>query len=236
MRLDKLLSNMGYGTRTEVKKMITKGFVTVNGDVVKKVGYHVNEDEDIVFYDGLEVSFVKNIYIMLNKPQGVISATIDDKHDTVIDIVKETYGNRRLFPVGRLDIDTEGLILITDDGDFSHELMSPKKHVNKTYYVEVEGLVSDDTVESFKDGIVFHDGTVCKPGLLTILEVKDGLSKTELTITEGKFHQVKRMFAAVDMEVVYLKRISIANLTLDEKLDLGKYRELHEDEFSLLKT
>lgn len=235
MRLDKFLSNMGLGTRTEVKKDISRGYVQVNGEVIRKVGHQINENDDKVLYNGEEVGFVKNVYIMLNKPKGVISATVDDKHDTVIGLMEETYGNRKLFTVGRLDIDTEGLLLITDDGEFCHDLMSPKKHVNKTYYAVVDGVVTDDIVNKFEDGIVFHDGTVCKPGILKIINIDGECSEIELTITEGKFHQVKRMFSAVDMEVEYLKRISIANLALDESLDLGEYRELSIEEFKLLK-
>ena len=185
--------------------------------------------------NGQLVGFIKNMYIMLNKPQEVISATEDENHKTVIDIVSEKYGNRKLFPVGRLDIDTEGLILITDDGDFSHNLMSPKKHVNKTYFAKIEGIVTEKTIESFKNGITFKDGTLCKPGELKIINIDNEHSNIELTITEGKFHQVKRMFAVVDMCVIYLKRISIGNVKLDNSLELGEFRELTKEEFENLK-
>lgn len=235
MRLDKLLSNMGLGTRSEVRKLITHGNVTVNEEVIKKIGFPVKENTDIVLLRGQPVGFVKNVYIMLNKPQEVISATEDENHKTVIDIVSEKYGNRKLFPVGRLDIDTEGLILITDDGDFSHNLMSPKKHVNKTYFAKVEGTVTEETIELFKKGIVFEDGTLCKPGELKIINISNKHSNVELTITEGKFHQVKRMFAVVDMFVVYLKRISIGRISLDSSLELGEFRELTKEEFEKLK-
>lgn len=235
MRLDKFLSNMGLGTRSEVRTVIARGHVTVNDEVVKKAGFAINENEDIVLFRGERVGFVKNVYIMLNKPQGVISATTDDKHKTVIDIVLETYGNRKLFPIGRLDIDTEGLLLITDDGNLNHELMSPKKHVEKTYFAKVKGIVTGETIIDFKNGMTLQDETICKPGELVLLNIEDNYSEVELTITEGKFHQVKRMFEAVDMKVEYLKRIRIGKLKLDENLDLGSYRELTENELKLLK-
>lgn len=234
MRLDKYISNMGKGTRSEVKKMIQRGLVKVNNEPIRKIGHVIKEGVDVVTVNGETVGYDKHVYIMLNKPQDVISATEDRKHKTVIDLVSETYGNRKLFPVGRLDIDTEGLLLITDDGRWSHELMSPKKHVNKTYYAKIDNFVTPLDADLFEQGITLEDGTVCKPGILKILSAEDE-SEIELTITEGKYHQVKRMFEAIGMNVTYLKRISVGHLKLDESLALGEYRELTEEEKNHIK-
>lgn len=235
MRLDKFISNMGLGTRTEVKKMILKGRVTVNEEVVKKVGLNVNPEVDIVELDEIRVYFEENVYIVMNKPVDVISATSDSRHDTVIDLVRDEFGNRKLFPVGRLDIDTEGMIFITDDGKWSHGLMSPKKHIDKTYYAKIAGQVTKKEIQIFLKGVVLEDETLCKPGHLKLLDYAEGVSEIELIITEGKFHQVKRMFEAVDMEVMYLKRIQIGGLKLDDSIALGDYRELTKEEMAQIK-
>lgn len=235
MRLDKFLSNMGKGTRTEIKKEITKGHVLVNDECIRKVGYNICEATDRVVLNNELIGFEEHVYIMLNKPKGVISATEDSKHQTVIDLVKKEYGNRKIFPVGRLDIDTEGLLLLTNDGQFNHDIMSPKKHVNKTYFAEIDGVVQTETIERFKCGIQLDDGYVCKSADLVILSIDDDTSAIHLTITEGKFHQVKRMFEAVDMAVMYLKRVNIGNLELDSKLALGEFRALTEDELKKIK-
>jgi len=235
MRLDKFISNMGLGTRTEVKKMISKGRVTVNEEVIRKAGYIVNPDSDEIQLDEMIVAYDAHVYIVMNKPVDVISATADSRHETVIDLVRETYGNRKLFPVGRLDIDTEGMILITDDGKWSHDLMLPKKHVKKKYFAHVAGVVTEKEIELFKSGVTLIDETLCQPGKLEIISVEDGSSKIHLTITEGKFHQVKRMFEAVDMEVLYLKRVKIGGLSLDETIELGDYRELTDEELEKIK-
>jgi len=234
MRLDKFLSNMGYGSRTDVKKMITKGLVTVDGEIVKKLNANINPDLQIIALNGENIGYDKHLYILMNKPQGVISATDDSVHKTVIDLIKETYGNRKLFPVGRLDIDTEGMLFITDDGNWNHELMNPKKHISKTYYAHVEGVVDELDIKAFQSGIVLKDETKCQPSELKILEADD-ISIIELKITEGKYHQVKRMFAARGKRVVYLKRISIGGLNLDNSLELGEYRELTDEELKKIK-
>ncbi len=234
MRLDKFLSNMGYGSRTDVKKMITKGLVTVDSEIEKKVNANIDPNHQMIALNGENVGYDKYLYILMNKPQGVISATEDSLHKTVIDLIKETYGNRKLFPVGRLDIDTEGMLLITDDGNWNHELMNPKKHISKTYYAHVEGVVDELDIEAFKAGIVLKDETKCKSCELKILEAND-ISIIELKITEGKYHQVKRMFAARGKRVVYLKRISIGGLNLDNSLELGEYRELTDEELKKIK-
>lgn len=234
MRLDKFLSNMGLGTRSEIKKQITRGHVMVDGCCVKKVGQNINPDTESVTLNNHLVIYEPFVYIMLNKPAGVVSATKDNQHKTVIDLVKGVYGNREIFPVGRLDIDTEGLLLLTNDGDFNHTLMAPKKHVEKTYYADIDGEVTLETVDQFLKGIVLNDGYNCKPAKLEIISSGEE-SEIYLTITEGKFHQVKRMFESVDMEVEYLKRVRIGNLPLDETLGLGDFRALTEEERKKIK-
>lgn len=231
MRLDKLLANMGYGSRKDVKSLLKKKQVFVNAVVVKDGSKHVNPEIDIVEVNGKQVVYKKYIYLMMNKPPGVISATFDHKEKTVIDLLTEEHQYFEPFPVGRLDKDTEGLLLLTNDGELGHRLTSPKKEVGKTYYAKIQGIVTESDVEVFKKGIVIDDGYQCKPAHLDILR-SDEVSEIEITITEGKFHQVKRMFEAVGKKVVYLKRLQMGKLKLDEKLALGKYRELSEEELA----
>lgn len=233
MRLDKFIGNMGYGTRSEVKKEISRGHVTVNGEIKRKHGFNIDVEKDIVNLNGSIISHEPFIYVVLNKPQGVITATKDSKHKTVMDLLGDAYGSRILSPVGRLDIDTEGLLIITDDGQFNHEIMSPKKHVSKTYFAEIEGQPTMDTVSQFEAGIDI--GEMCKPAKLTILEAGD-ISHISLEITEGKFHQVKRMFEAVNMKVVYLKRVKIGSLVLEDNLELGEHRKLSKKEVELIRS
>ncbi|WP_100331891.1 pseudouridine synthase [Bacillus xiapuensis] len=233
MRIDKLLANIGYGSRKEVKKMLKAGQVAVNEELVKDGKQHVNPKEDRILVHGEEVHYREFIYLMMNKPPGVISATEDLREETVIDLLAHEHAVFEPFPVGRLDKDTEGLLLLTNDGKLSHRLLSPKKHVPKTYFAVIEGEVTAADIEAFRRGVTLDDGYVTKPGELVI--VKSGLhSDIELTITEGKFHQVKRMFAAVGKRVVYLKRLSMGPLQLDEELELGEYRELLPKELELL--
>ncbi|MCL7747862.1 pseudouridine synthase [Halalkalibacter alkaliphilus] len=235
MRMDKLLANMGFGTRKDVKKLMKSGSVHVNGEVVKEGKIHVNPDLDLVTVFGEEVKYKPYIYLMLNKPQGVISATEDQEHETVIDLLLYEHAMYEPFPVGRLDKDTEGLLLITNDGQFSHALMSPRKHVPKTYTAAVRGEVTDEDITLFKHGVTLEDGYVTKPAELIILE-QGATSVIKLTITEGKYHQVKRMFEAVGKKVLSLKRLKIGELELDHNLELGTYRELTESEIELLLT
>ncbi|WP_053364391.1 pseudouridine synthase [Bacillus sp. FJAT-27251] len=233
MRIDKMLANLGYGSRKEVKKLLKDGSVQVNQKVVKDPGHHVAPGKDTVTVHGDEVNYREFIYLMMNKPPGVISATEDSRDETVIDLLELEDSIYEPFPVGRLDKDTEGLLLITNDGQLAHRLLSPKKHVPKTYFAVIEGEVTEEDIEAFKKGVVLDDGYETKPGKLEIL--KSGLtSDIELTITEGKFHQVKRMFQAVGKRVVYLKRLTMGPLKLDETLELGEYRELDEDEIRQL--
>ena len=232
LRLDKYLADMGIGTRTEVKQYIRKGQVLVNDEVIKKPEFKVSSEEDEVVCAGQVVGYSEYEYIMLNKPQGVVSATEDNRDKTVIDLITDC-DRKDLFPVGRLDKDTEGLLLLTNDGKLAHELLAPKKHVPKTYFVRVDGLVTEEDVKLFSEGFQVDAELLAKPAVLEILKA-DAQSEVNLTITEGKFHQVKRMFQAVDKPVLYLKRIQMGELKLDPTLALGEYRPLTEDELKLL--
>lgn len=233
MRVDKILANLGYGSRKDVKKILKSGAVTVNGELVKDGKQHVDPNNDQIVIHGEEVYYREFIYLMMNKPPGVISATEDTRDETVIDLLDLEHVVFGPFPVGRLDKDTEGLLLITNDGQLAHQLLSPKKHVPKTYFAVIDGEVTESDVEAFRQGVTLDDGYETKPGELVI--IKSGLrSDIELTITEGKFHQVKRMFEAVGKKVVYLQRLSMGPLVLDEELELGEYRELTEEEIKRL--
>lgn len=236
MRLDKYLADMGEGTRQEVKKYIRRGSVTVNGELVRSPERKVDE-RDQVCLDGRKVSYAAKEYFMLNKPAGVVSATEDKRDRTVLDLIQ--YKKRKdLFPVGRLDKDTEGLLLITNDGALSHRLLSPRHHVDKTYYVEVQGHVTEENRAAFQRGVNIgteEEPLVTMPARLEILEAGQSLSRVRLTIREGKFHQVKRMFLSQGMEVTYLKRESMGSLRLDDSLAPGEYRPLTEHEIKRLK-
>lgn len=235
MRLDKLLANMGYGSRKEVKHLLKQKAVRVDDVVVKDAAMKVDPDKQVVTVFGERVEYTEFIYLMMHKPQGVISATEDTRDETVIDLLDPMHQHFEPFPVGRLDKDTEGLLLITNDGQLTHNLLSPKKHVPKTYFAHIEGHVTDEDVAAMKAGVTLDDGYKTKPGHLVILEAGE-LSKIELTISEGKFHQVKRMFEAVGKKVVYLKRLSMGSLQLDDSLQLGEYRELTAEELELLQN
>lgn len=228
MRLDKCLCHLGYGTRKDVKKIIRSGVVSINGIVCKKEDTKFDEENDQLMIDGIDIIYQKFVYIMLNKPQGVISATEDGLHETVLNCIQDT--TKGLFPVGRLDIDTEGLILLTNDGQLAHDLLSPKKHVDKTYYVEISEPLSKESIELIEKGITIDGDELCKPAKVKVLSDK----AIELTITEGKFHQVKRMILACQSEVTYLKRISMGSLQLDKELELGQWRYLTNDELESL--
>ena len=235
MRLDKLLANMGFGSRKEVKALLKQKAVTVDGVVVKDSAMHVDPVKQNVSVFGDRVEYVEFIYLMMNKPPGVISATEDRHDETVIDLLEAEDRLFEPFPVGRLDKDTEGLLLITNDGQLAHNLLSPKKHVPKVYYAQIDGVVTEEDIEAFKAGVTLDDGYVTKPGELVILKSGEQ-SEIELMIQEGKFHQVKRMFEAVGKKVTYLKRLSMGSLKLDETLELGEYRELTEEELEALKN
>jgi 16S rRNA pseudouridine516 synthase len=234
MRIDKMLANLGFGSRKEVKKIVKDGAVSVNGQIVKDARQKVDPEKDVVTLNGETVEYKEFIYLMMNKPPGVVSATEDDQDETVIDLLEIEDLVFEPFPVGRLDKDTEGLLLITNDGQLAHRLLSPKKHVPKTYFAVIDGEVTERDIEAFKNGVTLDDGYKTNPGELKIL--KSGFtSDIELTITEGKFHQVKRMFQAVGKRVIYLKRISMGPLMLDDTLELGEYRELTDEEIQQLR-
>ncbi|GAV25071.1 16S rRNA pseudouridine(516) synthase [Carboxydothermus islandicus] len=230
MRIDKFLAHMGYGTRKEVRKLLKAQKVEVNGVVVKDPGYNLNVDTDKVIVKGEEVKYKPFVYFMLNKPQGYVSATVDRRYPTVVDLVPF---HREIFPVGRLDIDTEGLLILTDDGQLAHHLTSPKKEVEKEYYFELDKPLEEDDFSRLKAGIRLEDNYLTKPARLL---GKVGDKSGTIVITEGKYHQVKRMFLALGKTVVYLKRIRIGGLILDSKLSPGEYRELTPEEISILKN
>ena len=238
MRLDKFLANSGIGTRKEVKIILKKGKIKVNEKIVKDAKMQVDEIKDDVKIEDEKITYKPFVYIMMNKPSGVISATEDGKHKTVIDLLCEKYKNYKVFPVGRLDIDTEGLLLLTNDGVLAHNLLSPKKHVDKKYYVELKEPLTIEKKKILENGIKLEENFVTKKAKVEIIcnnsEKNENLAY--ITISEGKFHQVKRMFKAVNNEVLYLKRVKMGSLLLDEKLKLGEYRELTEEELNNLKV
>ena len=229
MRLDKYLCETGFGTRSQVKDLLKKGQVMVNGEVVKKPELKINETTDQILCQGKKASYQKNIYLMLHKPEGVVSATEDNREKTVLDLVRPEDRKNGLFPVGRLDKDTEGLLLLTDDGELAHRLLSPKKHVDKTYYAKIDGQVTEEHVKQFREGLDIGDEKKTLPAVLTIL-LSGPVSEIEVTIHEGRFHQIKRMFEAVGCKVTYLKRLSMGSLVLDETLPPEEYRPLTEAE------
>ena len=233
MRLDKFLVEMKKGSRSEVKKLIKSGRVTVDGRTVREPEQKFDPERAQISLDGQTVSYASFEYFMLNKPQGVVSATEDRRFQTVVDLIGDAR-RKDLFPAGRLDIDTEGLLLITNDGQLAHQLLSPKKHVDKVYFARVEGILPSDVKEQFAKGLTLDGEVKTLPAQLELL--KEGpVSEVRLTIHEGKFHQVKRMFEAVGCRVIYLKRLSMGSLVLDETLAPGEYRRLTDDELRALK-
>ncbi len=234
MRLDKVLSNFGFGSRSEIKKLAKDGLIRVDGSTAKDTSMHVDPENNRIEIKGTPLNYRRYIYIMMNKPAGIISATVDNKHRTVIDLLPDEFSCFNLFPAGRLDIDTEGMLLLTNDGQMAHELLSPKKHVDKRYCALIEGEVTDEDVKRFNDGIILEDGYKTMPAELEIIN-SGTHSEIELTLHEGKFHQVKRMFEATGKKVTYLKRIRIGGLQLDDALNPGECRELTSEEVALLK-
>ena len=228
MRLDKFLANSGVGTRSEVKRLIKDKRIKVNGEIVRSDSFNVNESKDIVLFDDLEVKYKEFYYVLLNKPQGYVSAVIDNVYPPVTDLMPE-YKFAKLFPVGRLDVDTTGVLLLTNDGELAHKLISPKYHVDKVYSVVVDKKLDPKLIETFKNGIEL-DGEQTLPADLVIINDM----RAELTLHQGKFHQVKRMFKRFGYEVLTLERKAFAFLTTDG-LELGEYRELTTKEESQLK-
>jgi len=233
VRLDKFISTTTILSRAEAKKRIKKG-ILINNVLVKSPDYKVDEFNDQVIIDGVRLVYQKFIYIMMNKPKDTVSATEDAIEKTVVDILNEEDRIQKVFPVGRLDKDTEGLMLLTNDGDLAHRLISPKKNVEKKYYVEANGELKNEHLEVVKKGVILEDGYRCKPARLEILDSSESSSKANIYITEGKFHQVKRMMKSLGVTVTYLKRLSIGNLSLDKNLKLGEYRYLTDEELNKL--
>ena len=231
MRLDKFIVSCGMATRSEVKKLVKQGRVTVDGITAVKSDEKIDENTSVVCLDGEQLDYREFIYLMLNKPSGYVSATYDAKLPTVIDLVPEEYLHFEPFPVGRLDIDTEGLLILTNDGKLAHELTSPKKHVYKTYYAELDADMEDADIEIFKNGIKLDEDFTTLPAELVITEDR---KKVYISICEGKFHQVKRMCQKVGKNVVYLERVKMGGLELDGSLERGTVRELTNNEIQLI--
>lgn len=231
MRLDKLLAHLNFGSRKEVKELIRKGYVVVNGETVFDDDFKVDEKNDEINVLDNEIKYEEFVYFMLNKPDGYVSATFDNHQPTVIDLI-DGYERRGIFPVGRLDVDTVGLLIITNDGKLAHKLLAPKSHVDKKYYLKYEGKYNKSFEEKFKAGITIDDGYTCLPAVFE--NIGDG--EAYITIREGKFHQVKRMMEALGCEVTYLKRVTFGPISLDESLKEGTYRPLTIEEIKMLKS
>ena len=229
MRLDKFLCECNIGTRSEVKKIIKTGKVLVNGEGIKQADYKIDENTDEVKYNGEILKYETNVYFLLNKPAGYVTAKKDNLYKTVMELIPQEF-RKKCSPVGRLDLDTEGLLLITDDGALNHRLMSPAHHVEKTYYARLDKKIEDDEIEKFKEGVDIGDYKLTLPAKLELL---DGRDEAYLTISEGRYHQVKRMFEAVGAKVTYLKRVKLSFLELDD-LEPGEYRRLTGEEIKRL--
>lgn len=228
LRADKFLADLGIGTRSQIKNIIKNKKVAVNGQIITSANVKINTEKDVVTVNGKEINYKKYTYIMMNKPAGVISST-EDKQKTVIDLLPKELQNLDLFPVGRLDKDTVGLLILTNDGTFAHNTLSPKKHIDKKYYAKISGTLPENTVEIFKNGVTIGDYK-CKSADLSIIDN----NSIEVVIHEGKFHQVKRMFEAIGCKVEFLKRISFGKINLDENLNQGEYRELNTAEMEYI--
>lgn len=231
-RIDKIISSQGQYSRSEVKKLIKGGRITLNGRVLKSSDEKADPDSCVIAIDGKPLGYKKHIYIMLNKPQGIVSATDDRDHKTVIDLVPKELKRAGLFPAGRLDGDTVGFVLITDDGDFAHRILSPKNHIMKTYHATLQRPVTQADIDAFINGIELKDGTLCLEAQVKPLDSDEPMA--EIKICEGKYHQVKRMFAALGNKVVYLKRVKMGELCLDESLEEGQCREITAEELELI--
>ncbi|MCB2307560.1 pseudouridine synthase [Clostridium estertheticum] len=234
-RIDKILSNLGHGTRKEVKALLKKKKVEVDGVIATDSAMKVDPEKAVIKVSGDEINYRKYIYLVMNKPSGVVSATVDRNDETVIDLIDEQYRAFKPFPIGRLDKDTVGLLLITNDGELNHKLIAPKNHVDKVYYAEINKFIDASDINTFKKGVVIDDGYKCMPAELEVLTANENGSEVMVTIQEGKFHQVKRMFESVNKNVMFLRRVSFGPLKLDEDLVEGQCRELSEEEINLLK-
>jgi 16S rRNA pseudouridine516 synthase len=233
IRLDKLLSSQGFGSRTEIKSLLKQGSVLINNKIIRIADYKTDPEQDNIVVCGKRLDYNKFVYYMLNKPQGVVSASNDPNQRTVLDLLPEEMRRPGLFPAGRLDKDTEGLVLITDDGRFAHEILSPRKHVDKKYFAILDSPVDESYIELFEKGLTLSDGYQCLPSKLEIIKNCENL-QVFITLREGKYHQIKRMFLSFDTIVLYLKRISIGGLFLDDMLKIGEVKQLNEPEISLI--
>jgi len=231
-RLDKIIASQGKYSRSEVKKLVKAGRVTLDGTVVKSSDVKADEGADIRI-DGVSLNYKKHIYIMLNKPQGVISATEDRTQKTVLDLVPKELFRNGLFPAGRLDGDTTGFVLITDDGDFAHRILSPKNHIMKTYHATLRDPLSEEDIVRFREGLTLGDGTECLEAHVRVIE-RGEKTIAEIKICEGKYHQVKRMFASIGNKVLELRRVKMGELDLDSSLPEGQCREITDEEIDLL--
>ncbi len=234
-RIDKIVSSQGQFSRAEVKKLIKKGRIAVDGRVVTDAGQKADPDSSVITLDGKPFTYKKHIYIMMNKPQGVVSASNDRSQETVVDLVPAEMRREGLFPAGRLDSDTVGFVLITDDGDFAHRILSPKNHIMKTYLAILQREVTDEDIRAFREGVTLGDGTLCLEAEIEAITL-DGQPAAKVMICEGKYHQVKRMFAALGNKVLYLKRTKMGGLPLDEGLGEGECREITAEELQLIES
>lgn len=235
-RLDKVLSNLGYGSRKEIKAIVKKGNVTVDGVILKDSSVQIDPDKSVIEINGERIEYKKYVYLLMNKADGYVSATFDKFDPTVVDLLEPEDAVFNPFPVGRLDKDTVGLLLLTNDGELNHRLISPKNHVDKVYYAHINNGVNEKDQRAFERGITIDDGYKCLPGKLEIIKSEEEFSEVLVTIHEGKFHQVKRMFEALEKKVIYLKRIKFGPIDLDEELEEGQYRELTDEEIMVLKS
>lgn len=229
MRIDKLLANLGYGSRKEIHQLLKSKIVAVNNTIVTKKDIKVDVNNDILTINDKPIDIRLTRYIKFNKPAGYITATDDYRHQTIMELLPESFMKMKVFPVGRLDKDTEGLIILTNDGHWAHNIINGKKNVPKTYYFTYDGEISQDGINRIKEGMVLGDGSVCKPAQITIHNDHEG----ELTIYEGKYHQVKRMIGACGASITFLKRLKIDTITLDGILETGSYTDLTQDEINI---
>lgn len=228
-RIDKIIASQGKYSRSEVKALMSKGRISVDGKIIKSSNTKVDPEKSVICVDGVPLVFKRQVYLMLNKPRGYVSATEDKEHQTVLELVPELYRGRELFPAGRLDKDTTGLMIITDDGVMAHNILSPKKHVQKIYQVELDIPMTQQMVQGFADGVQLNDG-VCKDASLVITGAHSGT----VTLREGRYHQIKRMFGCFGGKVVKLHRVAMGNLHLPDDLPEGECRELTEEQLNLL--
>lgn len=230
MRLDKLISQSGFGSRKDCKSILKQGIVSVNNEIITSPSFKINTEQDTIFVGDTKIEYEKYVYIMMNKPEGVVCATYDEEASTIVDLLNEKDQWFDLFPVGRLDKDTTGLVILTNDGIFAHRALSPKKHVEKVYIAEVVGEILKSDIVAFEKGIVLDDGYKTMPAQLSIVCIKEKLTEVMVIIKEGKFHQIKRMFSTLNKDVYSLKRTVFAGIELDGLLEPCEYRRLNKNE------